>query len=161
MKNTAMHCALLLFGLSLTKVNAQQAVPASGGVASGVGGSATYTVGQAIYITAKGANGSVAQGVQHPFEISISGLNEVTDINLNLLVYPNPVTDAVILTMGQYDFNNLSYQLSDITGKYLANKKINNSETTILMRDLPQGTYLLTVSNPNNKLKAFKIVKNQ
>ena len=43
-------------------------------------------VGQVVYITSTGINGSVAQGVQQPYEISvITGVNE-TAINLEMNV---------------------------------------------------------------------------
>ncbi|MCB0649678.1 MAG: hypothetical protein KDC85_00225 [Saprospiraceae bacterium] len=38
---------------------------ATGGDASGSGGSVSYTVGHPVYTTHDGAGGSVAQGVQH------------------------------------------------------------------------------------------------
>lgn len=62
--------------LGITTAYAQQASTASGGNASGSGGSASYSVGQTAYTVSNG-NGSVSQGVQQPFEISI-----VTDIGI-------------------------------------------------------------------------------
>lgn len=61
--------ALLLLGLGLTGLQAQESVNATGGNASGSGGSASYSVGQVVYTTNTGTNGTVAQGVQQPFEI--------------------------------------------------------------------------------------------
>ncbi len=66
--------AILLLGLGLTGLQAQTSVNATGGNASGSGGSASYSVGQVVYTTHTGTNGSVAQGVQQPFEISVVGL---------------------------------------------------------------------------------------
>ena len=62
---------LLLLGVGLTGLQAQQAIPASGGNASGSGGSASYSVGQVIYSKNTGTNGSVAQGIQQPYEIMV------------------------------------------------------------------------------------------
>jgi len=63
-------CALLLFGLGLTGLQAQESVNAAGGNASGSGGTVSYTVGQVVYTTKTGTNGSVAEGVQQAYEIS-------------------------------------------------------------------------------------------
>ncbi len=60
--------AILLLGLGLTGLQAQTSVNATGGNASGSGGSASYSAGQVVYTTHTGANGSVAEGVQQPFE---------------------------------------------------------------------------------------------
>jgi hypothetical protein len=56
---------------SLSTIHAQEAIPAGGGNASGSGGSASYSVGQVVYTTNTGTNGSAAQGVQQPYEISV------------------------------------------------------------------------------------------
>ncbi|MCB0409870.1 MAG: hypothetical protein KDD29_06595, partial [Flavobacteriales bacterium] len=52
-------------------VFAQENTVSSGGDALGVGGSASYSVGQVVYTTHTGVNGSIAQGVQQPYEISV------------------------------------------------------------------------------------------
>ena len=77
--------AVMLLGLGgLTSLQAQEAIPATGGEASGSGGSASYTVGQVVYTTNVGTNGnSVAEGVQQPYEISVvTGIPEAKDISL-------------------------------------------------------------------------------
>ncbi|RLD56213.1 MAG: T9SS C-terminal target domain-containing protein, partial [Bacteroidetes bacterium] len=79
-----MIVALLFLGLS--NLQAQEVIPATGGEASGSGGSASYTVGQVVYTTNTGTNGnSVSQGVQQPYEISVvTGIAEAKDINLEV-----------------------------------------------------------------------------
>jgi hypothetical protein len=91
---------LLLLCLSFYFVGqAQEVIPASGGNASGSSGSASYSIGQTSYTTNTGTNGTVAQGIQQPFEISVvTGINEVKGIVLQCSAYPNPVTNYVILS---------------------------------------------------------------
>ena len=90
--------AFVLWLALITGLNAQETIPASGGEASGSGGSVSYTIGQLVYSTITGTNdNSIAQGVQQPYEISIvSGIAEADEINLKILAYPNPVTDFLI-----------------------------------------------------------------
>ncbi len=64
-KNTMMSAAFLLLGLG--GLQAQENTIATGGEATGAGRTASYSVGQVVYTTATGANGSVAQGVQQPY----------------------------------------------------------------------------------------------
>ncbi len=52
---------VLLTGISLTGIQVQESINASGGNASGNGGSASYSVGQITYQTHTGTAGSVAQ----------------------------------------------------------------------------------------------------
>ena len=151
--------ALLLLGIGFNQVYAQQAATASGGDASGSGGSVAYSVGQIVYTTNTGTTGSVAQGVQQPYEISITtGLAE-TGINLNLSAYPNPTTNYLMLQIDNYD-KALSYQLYDISGKLIESNTIVANSTTIKMEQMQTGSYLLKVTQNNKEIKTFKIIKN-
>jgi hypothetical protein len=154
--------AILLLGLGLTGLQAQEAISASGGNASGSGGTASYSVGQIVYTTNTGTNGSVAQGVQQPFEISVvTGLEEAKGINLSVSAYPNPTTDFLNLKVENYDNTNLSYQLFDISGKLLETKNITGNQTSIVMSNLVPATYFVKVILGNKEVKTFKIIKTQ
>ena len=108
-----------------------------------------------------GSNGSVAQGVQQPFEISVvTGLEEAKGINLSVSAYPNPTTDFLNLKVGNYDNTNLSYQLFDISGKLLETKKLVGNQTNIVMSNLVPATYFVKVTDGNKEVKTFKIIKN-
>jgi hypothetical protein len=150
----------LLLGLGLTTIQAQETIPVSGGNASGIGGSASYTVGQIVYTNSSGTNGSVAQGVQQPFEISVeTEIEEAKDLNIICMAYPNPTTNFITLKVDDYDKENLSYNLFDITGKLVESKKVVDEETSIIMNKLVSGTFLLKVIKQNKEIKTFKIIK--
>jgi len=153
--------AVFLLGLGITGLQAQESVNATGGNASGSGGSTSYSVGQVVYTTNAGTNGSVAQGVQQPFEISVvTGLEEAKDINLVIAAYPNPTTDYLQLQVESEKLNNLSYQLFDTNGKLLETKKIEGNQTSISMSNLVSANYFLKVIQENKEVKIFKIIKN-
>ena len=144
---------------SVSVTYAQQTVPASGGDAVGSGGSSSYTVGQVVYTTNTGANGSVAQGIQQPYEISTLVGLEVTEINLELTAYPNPTNNVIHLSIGNYDNEKLSYQLYDIKGRLLEVKQIRENFTSIVLQEFLGSTYLLNVLDNNQLIKTFKIIK--
>ena len=153
--------AVLLLGLGLTGLQAQTSVNATGGNASGSGGSASYSVGQLAYTTNTGTNGSVSEGVQQPFEISVvTGIEEAKGINLSVSAYPNPTTDYLTLSIGEFDISNLSYQLYDMNGKLLQNEKITGNQTSIVMSNLVPANYFVKVIQGNKEVKTFKIIKN-
>jgi len=152
--------AVLLLGLGLTGLQAQETIPATGGNASGSGGTVSYSVGQVVYTTNTGTNGSVAQGVQQPFEISVVTGIEQTAINLAISAYPNPTTDFLRLKVESEKLKDLSYQLYDLNGKLLQNKKIEGNETSIVMSNLVPATYFVKVTEGNKEVKTFKIIKN-
>ena len=138
---------------------AQQAVVTTGGNASSTSGSVSYTVGQVAYTTNTGTNGSIAQGVQQPFEIqTVLGVDNF-NINLQMSVYPNPTTNWLQLEVKNMDFTNLYYQLFDLNGRLIENQKITSETSTISMVQLPTAAFLLKVSDNNKEIKTFKIIK--
>ncbi|MEI6580475.1 MAG: T9SS type A sorting domain-containing protein [Eubacteriales bacterium] len=155
---------ILLLGLGPIWMQAQTTVPATGGNASGTEGTVNYSVGQVIYNTHTGPNGSVAHGVLQPFEISvISGVEELKGINLRVSAYPNPSTDFLQLEVDAsttLSIQSISYQLFDMNGKPLVNKKLEGKQTSIVMSNLVPTTYFLKVIQDNKEVKRFKIIKN-
>ena len=153
--------AVLLLGLGLTGLQAQESVNATGGDASGSGGSVSYSVGQVAYQTHTRTSGSVAQGVQQPFEISVvTGIEEAKGINLSVSAYPNPTTDYLTLSISGFEISNLTYQLYDISGKLLQSEKITGNQTNIVMSNLVPANYFVKVIAGNQLIKEFKIIKN-
>lgn len=152
---------ILLLGLGLTTAKAQEAVINLGGNASSSAGTVSYSVGQLVFNTTSGSTGSVSQGVQQPYEISVVlGLEEAVGINLNLYAYPNPTTDFITLKVVNDDNNQLSYQIFDTNGRLLANKKVAGNETNIQLSNFVSATYFLKVFQNEKQVKTFKIIKN-
>lgn len=153
--------AVLLLGLGLTGLQAQESVNATGGNASGSGGTVSYSVGQVVYTTNTGTNGSVEQGVQQPYEISVlTAIEQAKGINLSVSAYPNPTTDFLTLRIDEFEISNLSYQLYDMNGKLLQSKKITGNQTSIAMGNLVPANYFVKVIQGNKEVKTFKIIKN-
>ncbi|HOV11204.1 MAG TPA: T9SS type A sorting domain-containing protein [Bacteroidales bacterium] len=152
----------VFFLFLFTQAGAQQATVTAGGNASGIGGTASYSVGQIVYTTNTGTNGSVAQGVQQPFEISIvTGIEQAEDIHLLCAAYPNPATEILILSVENYNNKKLFYQLYDIYGKLLENKTVSGSKTPISLENLAPASYILKLTDDNKEIKVFKIIKTQ
>ncbi len=161
MKKSKIFFLLLFITLITTKISAQESVNTSGGDTFGSGGSVSYSIGQIVYTTNTGSNGSVAQGVQQPYEISIvTSIDEANCITLSVLAYPNPTADNLTLEIKNFDYSDLSYHLFDINGRLLQSKKITESQTKITMGNLVTATYFVKVMQANREIKIFKIIKN-
>jgi hypothetical protein len=149
-----------LFGFCIAVVQGQETIPATGGNASGSGGSVSYTVGQVTYNTFSGTNGTVAQGVQQPFEISVvTAIKNTEEINLEFLVYPNPTSGLTKLVFKSSDYENMRFQLFDINGVLLQDKKVESMETEISIENLSSSVYFLKVIKDNMEVNVIKIVK--
>lgn len=152
---------IVLFILTLAvKAEAQEAFSAAAGKAVGSGGDTSYTIGQITYTTQTGSNGSVAQGIHQPFEISVTlGLEEAKGITIQCTIYPNPTSKSVTLKIENYDIQNLSYLIFDLNGRIIENNKISSNQTYISMENLARSTYFIKIMNLNKELKIFKIIK--
>lgn len=144
--------------LALTQVQAQEAIPATGSESSGSGGSVSYTVGQVAYTINTGSTGTVTQGVQQVYEISVETGIEETAISLSITAYPNPTTDILKLKTDA-EFLDLSFSLYNLNGKLLQSQKLDDNETSIDMSGFAPSTYFVNVFDDHQKVKTFKIIK--
>lgn len=152
--------SLLVGCLWLAIIQGQSTIPATGGTATGSGGTATYTIGQITYKTFSETIGSVAQGVQQPYEISVVTAIENTEgITLEYKVYPNPTRGMITLTIKPFDYEKMSYQLLDLNGVLLQDKRIESEETVISMDNLSPAIYFLKIISGNQEIKVFRIIK--
>lgn len=158
MKKTKLLFSILL-GIGLTSAKAQQATVASGGVASGINGNTSYSIGQIVYSTNLGSTGTISQGIQQPYEIYTLGTGNFPNISLQMIVYPNPTTSSINLKIENLTSSNLEYQLFDLLGKQIASQKISQTETQISLENFPSTTYFINVSDNSKTIKSFKIIK--
>lgn len=155
-----MLSTILLLGLGLTGLQAQESINASGCIASGAGGSVSYSMGQLMYQNSAAEDGIIAEGVQQPFEISVATANDETNgINLSINAFPNPVTDDLILTVDNVDTSNLNFQLYDMHGKLLQTRRIDDTQTCIAMSKFGPAIYFVKIVQKDKELMTFKVIK--
>lgn len=159
MKKQNVYILGLLF--SLTAVQAQQNPVSGGGNASGTGGTLAYSVGQLAYTANTGTNGSMAQGVQQPFEIQQLLGTAQHQISLSFAAYPNPTVASLTLEIRDFDYSSTTFQLFDLNGKLLASGSIMADTTTLNMQHLPSALYILNVQDRGKTIQSYKILKNQ
>jgi hypothetical protein len=154
-KTTLVACLLCATQL----IYAQQTIPASGGEATGSGGTSSYSVGQLVYSTNTGSNGSITQGVQQSIELFTLSNPELTALTLTAVTYPNPTSDYIVLALKNSNLTDLSYELYDLQGRIVSKGIIQQENTAIAMQKLVTGVYVLKVNQNNQALKSFKIIK--
>ena len=151
--------AMLFSGLT-SQCFGQQSVVTTGGLASGSGGTLSYSVGQVLYSsTNTNSNGYLIQGVQQPYDTTIiTGIDPIDGIEIS--IYPNPVNNFLQINLKDHKLKNLRYDLIDLQGRVLQSEKINSNEITLKMEALPKSIYFLKVNNGNKTMKTFKFIKN-
>ena len=86
------------------------------------------------------------------------GINE-SSFGKNIQLFPNPTTNYLTLKIEEA-YKSASYQLIDLQGKVIKSNKVDGDETTIKMEGLPTSIYFLSISDNNQLIKTFKIIKN-
>lgn len=153
------HISFLAICFLWTSVSqAQISANSSGGTITSNGGSLDYSVGKLVYTTHTSTTGSLAQGVHHPFEITLVHTTE--ESNVTLSVFPNPTSETLTLDVSEFKNENLSYQLINVNGISLKSSQIVEKQTQIDMKSLPTGTYIINIVGENQLKQSFKIVKN-
>ena len=151
---------LFLAGFCMTSIYSQEATVTAGGDISGSNGSASYSVGSVVYYHYEGSNGSVLPGVMQPYEISEVTSSEVSkDLESVVLVYPNPVVDNLNLMVEIPDTSGMHYELYDMNGRLLENRKLEGVNTIINMSNQASEIYFIKVIQENVIIKIFKVIK--
>ena len=140
----------------------QDAVPAAGGDASGSGGSVSFSFGQLIYNTYVGSSGSVVEGMQQPFEISlITGMEGIQISGLSLSLYPNPANDLLTAELkhargaGQL----ITLEVFDAYGKRMHVFTLVEGLTTLTISDLTPGLYFIRAFDGIQSIQTYKLIK--
>ena len=84
-----------------------------------------------------------------PMHVVITDVEEITEVESNVIVYPNPGKNELRLIVPENSFNEL--QIFDIQGKMIIKKNINDVITTINTENLAPGMYFWKVGNETGK----------
>jgi len=152
-------CLLIFLAGSL---RAQSGPISAGSIATGEGGTVSYTIGQVAFMTAVGSAGSLMEGLQQPYIIeSITGIEE-NSFNLGYAVYPNPTVDYILLksNVDKVNGENIVYTLYNFEGQAIDKREVHEEITLIPMNMYRPATYFLKVISGGTNLKSFRIIKN-
>ncbi len=145
----------IAFGGSLFS---QQNTLATGGEATGPGGAVSFSVGQIDYTSQSGTSGSINQGVQQPLEFFNVGVDDKTN-TFAFLIYPNPVVAELNVELKDISLNQLSFVLTDVSGKIIETFAITQNKFTINMVDLNHANYFLNFVKQGTVVGSYQIVK--
>ena len=145
--------------LGIGLCHAQSATIASGGNATGSSGNVSYAIGNVFYQEISGSGGFASQGTQVFYEITSTLGVDQQNIDLQMSVFPNPVTDRLNLKIANKKIQNFSFELYDAKGSKIQNKKVFDQNTSIDMSGYPAGLYIFSVKDTDTVIKTFKIIK--
>jgi hypothetical protein len=157
MVKTKIGVLTILIILNIT-THAQESLNGAGGDANGGNGKVSYSIGQTVYSAYSDSSGSAAQGVQQPYEITVTLDAANIDINLEMNIYPNPTIKDLNLIIEGHS-NNFSFEIYDLNGEILKSQNIKTDNTVIKMEGLANAVYFLNIKQNNETVKIFKVIK--
>lgn len=149
-------CILIL---SLGGSMAQNIVLCSGSNLMASNGSISYSVGQVAFENISEGSAQVEEGVQHAYEIYITGVNDNSSLSLELIAYPNPTNNFINLETNISLHDKMHYQLHDIYGKNIEEGIIMQRHTQIDLFQYQTTLFYLKVYDEQTLFKTFIILK--
>jgi hypothetical protein len=96
---------------------------------------------------------------QKDFTIQANVSIEKYEDKNNIRIYPNPVEDVVFVLTDNLNITNGEIQLFDVFGRLLKTEKIVDKQTSIGIKSLSAGVYIIQIKENNRIIKSSKIVK--
>jgi hypothetical protein len=153
-----MRKAILITIMSVFTIglNAQEVISTQGDSYSNTNNTLDYTVGEPVIETLSNSNNDLTQGF-HQTLLTIVGIEDL-EVNFLVNIFPNPTAEIVNLDVEKYE--GVTFHLFDVSGKLLNEAQLTAKKTTVKVVDYPKGSYLLTLTQrENKKIKTYKIVK--
>ena len=149
---------LLLSLSSYSQTISKQVIGPSGATFKNENNKLNYTAGEVIVGAMTDEDGGVQLGNGYYPSLDLSTLNtESRELQLQVKVYPNPVTEAIIITHPTEQF--FEVRISDINGKQLL-QTAHQKQQPLSVQTLTTGTYFITVTTKDSKqTNTYKIIK--
>jgi hypothetical protein len=146
---------VMMFILFALKSEAQTALVSTGGEANGIGGGASYSIGQVFDFTTFNSSFSIQEGVQQTYKVNTDGLLEMSSELFN--IYPIPSSDFITIELKSTNFEFDFYIISS-DGSLVDKGIIHSQNSTINLVDLKTGEYHVVCTSDKQFFKS-KIIK--
>lgn len=94
--------------------------------------------------------------------VTIGGTNptdETAPAVANVSLFPNPVSDFLLITLGEYIPAHGTVSIHDLTGKKLLSRRLYHGHNTLDMSHLPSGLYFCVLADGAQHIRTMKVVK--
>jgi len=140
------------------EICAQQVFSSTGGTGQNTSGSISFTLGELVIDTRDDGSRVLTQGF-HQTEILLTAMHELSGSGIQIMAYPNPTHDFVILKFEKGEIPNIEYILFDLRGQLLLKEKLTGNEAKISFQSYNPGSYFIKVSGDGKEIQTFKILK--
>ena len=163
MKNIVYYAEIALYFIVSSHLYGQKLTPqvisSAGASASGDGVQLSWTLGEPVVSTFITSNNILTQGF-HQGKLEVTAINIPAYPELELSVYPYPVSTTMKLDVKGELIKNLSLRLFTIDGKILPDKQIETLPEMVDIEQFADGAYLLKIYRDiEEPLRTFRIIK--
>ncbi|WP_284284192.1 T9SS type A sorting domain-containing protein [Portibacter lacus] len=99
--------------------------------------------------------------VDYDGTLAYSEVIKVDYDRVNVEVYPNPVTERVVISLPKFVQEASSFNLYDLTGKLIMQGRLDNKVNTIDLTNINSGGYFINVTHNNEIIHTQKLIKNK
>jgi len=158
MKRSTLILILLVFSLSLSSQVKQEVIASAGGYSQSGGVSLSWTLGETVIPAYKSGDVVLTQGFQQ--QISVATIKKELEIQVDILVYPNPASDVLNIRFGSSLPSEIDLALLDSNGRVVKSEVIESAviEKQLNLQELPEGIYILRLTK-GKLVNVYKVVK--
>ena len=134
----------------------REVVSANGNFYSNGVGQLSTTLGEPIISTVSSGTNELTQGFQQT-RITITGIEDFQS-DFEMSIYPNPVSEFITIKTKELK-EGVTYAIYTIEGKLVLEDNIKEIQTKLQLSALVKGSYYLNITQENQLLKTYKIIK--
>jgi hypothetical protein len=154
---------LMLFSVAHSQSLEKQVFASSGNDLANANNQLNFTIGESLVSNVTSASNTIEQGFWKSAAQITLNVNDFIENNVELILYPNPVTDYLNIRFKEQTQNEFKLQLVDILGRSqnIISTLNSQSDNIVNVSNLAKGTYILNFTDTTtNKRISYKIIKN-
>jgi len=162
MKKFLLLSVVCFFAILVNGQSISSSVVASAGGYSEAGGlSLSWTLGELAVETFTTPDLVLTQGFQQGY-YEIVGIDELSDKNFKVNIYPNPAVEFIYIQVENKEINKVSIELYSMDGKLVTNEIFDNNGTSyeFNLSKHSSSQYILKITDLNGgNTQSYKIIK--
>lgn len=143
---------------SYTQELAPELISSAGDFFSNPDGSLEWSFGEVITETITDANTTLTQGF-HQAEYKLVNVFEVSDLEMDIIIYPNPADENIILDVSDMPEKGLEIFIYNLNGDLVLSRKIMELKTEISLKNLAPSDYIIRIISDRQDLQIVKLIK--
>jgi len=130
----------------------QECISSSGETLTSTFGSISYTIGQISNENNASSTFQIQEGVQQVFTQNNSVQIRESQLDLGLIIYPNPCSDFIQIDFKEKSNSKYRYEIFNTEGRLMISGELNSKSTKLETRLFPSASYLLRVTGDDKIL---------